>query len=152
MGDNSTVNNIYMALAAIAGAGLAVQAAVNTQLRAAFNSAIWAAIVSSAVAVLLLVGAQGVVRDPLKLPALSAHPWWMWTGGIMGGVYVIAIVALTRHLGVALVFASIVVGQLLTGLVIDHNGWFGVAVERLSPTRIIGAALLIAGLALIRWK
>ena len=28
----------------------------------------------------------------------------------------------------------------------------GVAVERLSPTRVIGAALLVAGLALIRWR
>jgi transporter family-2 protein len=146
------VNNVYMALAALAGAGLAVQAAVNTQLRAAFSSATWAAIVSSAVAVLVLFGAQAVIRDPLKLPSLSAHPWWMWTGGFMGGAYVLAIVALTRHLGVALVFASIVVGQLLTGLVIDHYGWFGVAVERLSPTKIIGAVLLVAGFVLIRWR
>jgi bacterial/archaeal transporter family-2 protein len=146
------VNNFYMVLAALAGAGLAAQAAVNTQLRAALGSALWTAIIQSALAVAVLVGAEAVVRDPLKAPNLSEHPWWIWTGGILGAAYVFAIVALTRHLGVALVFASIVVGQLLTGLLIDHYGWLGMAAQRVSLTRLAGAVLLVVGLVLIRWK
>lgn len=141
-----------MLLAALAGAGLAVQAAVNIQLRAATGGALWAAIITATLAAATLAGAQLFAREALTLPSPGQYPWWIWIGGVMGAAYVFAIVALTRHLGVALVFASIVVGQLLTGLLIDHNGWFSVAGQRLSPTRLIGALLLVAGMALIRWR
>ncbi len=67
-------------------------------------------------------------------------------------LYVFGVVALTRYLGVALFFAAVVVGQLGTGLVIDHWGWFGVPVHRVSPERFAGALLLLAGMALIRWR
>lgn len=141
-----------MLLAALAGAGLAVQAAVNIQLRAATGSALWAAIITAGLAVALLAGAQLFAREVLIVTTLSQYPWWIWIGGLLGGAYVFAIVALTRHLGVALVFASIVVGQLLTGLLIDHFGWFSVTVQRLTPARLLGAVLLVAGMLLIRWR
>ena len=38
------------------------------------------------------------------------------------------------------------------GLLIDHWGWFGVPVHRVSPGRVLGALLLLAGMALIRWR
>ncbi len=141
-----------MFLAALVGGGLATQAAVNTQLRAATGSALWAAILSAIVTVVLLFGAQLVARDPLVVPSVSQHPWWLWIGGLMGAFYVFAIASFTRHLGVALMFGSIVAGQLLTGLLIDHYGLFNSQVTRLSPSRIAGAVLLLGGLVLIRWK
>ena len=73
-------------------------------------------------------------------------------GGIAGASYVLAAVALARPLGVATLFAAIIVGQLTAGLVIDHFGWFNVPVHRLSPERVIGAVLLVGGMALIRWR
>jgi transporter family-2 protein len=146
------VKNLYMLLAAGAGAGLAIQAAVNTQLRAATGSALWAAVISSALAVALLAMVELFARDALQVTRLATYPWWIWIGGIMGAVYVFAIVAFTRHLGVALVFAAIVVGQLLMGLLIDHFGWFRVPMEPMSVTRLIGALLLVAGMIMIRWR
>lgn len=146
------MNNVYLLLATLAGAGLAVQAAVNTQLRVAANSALGAAAITATLAAVILSGAELIARDGFRMPALSQHPWWIWLGGVMGAFYVFAIVALTTRLGVALVFTAIVVGQLVTGLIADHYGWFGVAVVRLSPTRAIGALLLLAGMVLIRWR
>jgi transporter family-2 protein len=138
------VNNLYMLMAALVGSGLAVQAAVNTQLRAATGSALWASI--------LLAGVQLFVRDALTWPDMSKYPWWIWIGGVAGAFYVFAIASFTRHLGVALMFGSIVAGQLFAGLLIDHFALFGSASQRLTPARALGAALLLAGLALIRWK
>jgi len=146
------MNNLYLFLAALVGGGLATQAAINTQLRAATGSALWAAILSAVLTVLLLLGAQLVAREPLVLPSLSQHPWWIWIGGVMGAFYVFAIASFTRHLGVALMFGAIVAGQLFTGLLIDHYGLFNSPVARMSPSRVAGAVLLIAGLALIRWR
>lgn len=141
-----------MLLAALVGSGLAVQAAVNTQLRAATGSALWASILSASLTIVLLGGAQLFVRDALTWPDMAKYPWWIWVGGISGALYVFAIASLTRHMGVALMFGSIVAGQLVAGLLIDHFALLGAAGQRLSPARIIGAVLLLAGLALIRWR
>ena len=66
--------------------------------------------------------------------------------------YVLAAVTLARPLGVATLFAAIIVGQLTAGLVIDHFGWFNVPVHRLSAERLLGTAPLVAGMARIRWR
>ena len=146
------MQTLYWLLAAAAGSGLALQAGVNTQLRAATGSALWTSIISASFTVVLLTLLQMAQRDTLPLSGYSRFPWWIWTGGIAGAAYVFAVVALTRYLGVALFFAAVVVGQLGTGLLIDHSGWFGVPVHRVSPERLAGVVLLLAGMALIRWR
>jgi transporter family-2 protein len=146
------VNNLYMLLSSLAGAGLATQAAVNTQLRAATGSALSAALLSTIVTILILGSAQLLDRNGMTLPNPAQHPWWLWIGGVLGAYYMFSNAAYTRHLGVALMFGSLVVGQLLAGLLIDHYGLFRAEVQPLTPTRLLGAAMLIGGLALIRWR
>jgi len=146
------VQTLYWLLAATVGSGLALQAGVNTQLRAATGSALWTSIISASFTVVLLALLQVAQRDVLPLAGYSRYPCWIWTGGIAGAAYVFGVVALTRYLGVALFFAAVVVGQLGTGLLIDHWGWFGVPVHRVSPARFVGVVLLMAGMALIRWR
>ena len=146
------MRTLYWVLAAAVGSGLALQAGVNTQLRAATGSALWTSIISASFTVVLLALLQVAQRDVLPLSGYSRYPWWIWTGGIAGAAYVFGVVALTRYLGVALFFAAVVVGQLGTGLLIDHWGWFGVPVHRVSPARFVGVVLLMAGMALIRWR
>ena len=146
------MTNLYWFLAAAAGAGLAVQAGVNTQLRAATGSALWTSLLSASLTVVLLGLAQLVQRDALVTTGYARFPWWIWTGGIAGATYVLAVVVLARPLGVAALFAAVIVGQLTAGLVIDHFGWFNMPVHRVSPERLIGAALLVGGMALIRWR
>jgi transporter family-2 protein len=149
---NAAVQTVYWLLAAAVGSGLALQAGVNTQLRAATGSALWTSILSASLTVVLLAVLQVVQRDALPLSGYARYPWWIWTGGIAGAAYVFGVVALTRHLGVALFFAAVIVGQQGAGLLIDHWGWFGVPVHRLSPERFFGAVLLLAGMVLIRWR
>lgn len=144
--------NLYWFIAAIAGAGLAAQAGVNTQLRAATGSALWTAVISASITVVLLAGALLLQRDTLATGGYGRYPWWIWTGGFAGAAYVLAAVVFARSLGVATLFAAVIVGQLTAGLVIDHFGWFNVPVHKVSPERLIGAALLVGGMALIRWR
>jgi transporter family-2 protein len=118
----------------------------------ATGSALWAAILSACVTVLLLGAAQLYVRDPLDAAQLPRFPWWIWIGGLMGAAYVVAIAALTRPLGVAAFFVALVTGQLLGGLLIDHFGWFNAPVRPMSPARLLGVVLLLAGMGLMRWR
>jgi transporter family-2 protein len=69
---------------------------------------------------------------------------------VLGSFFVLTAILATPPLGAALMLASLVVGQTITALVIDHYGWFGVQVHPLSPMRIAGAALLIGGVMLLR--
>lgn len=148
----AAVQNLYWLLAAAIGAGLAVQAGVNSQLRVATGSAMWTALISASITVVLLAAALLARRDALQLTGYSRFPWWIWIGGAAGAAYVLGAVVLTRPLGVATLFAAIIVGQVTAGLIIDHFGWFGVPVHRASVDRMLGAALLIAGMAIIRWR
>ena len=146
------MRTLYWFLAATVGSGLALQAGVNTQLRAATGSALWTSVISASLTVMILVAALLVQRDGLVTSGYGRYPWWIWTGGIAGASYVLAAVVFTRSLGVATLFAAVIVGQLAAGLIIDHFGWFNVPVHKASPERLIGAALLVGGMALIRWR
>jgi transporter family-2 protein len=75
----------------------------------------------------------------------------MWTGGLFGALFILMAVVTTPALGAALMLASSIVGQLGAALVIDHYGLFGGTVIPVTPTRVIGVALLGAGVILIRW-
>jgi transporter family-2 protein len=144
------MNSLLMVVAALAGGGMAFQVIVNTQLRLATGSALWTA------ATQFLVGLGGLIllalaaREPL--PHTVRGPWWMWVGGLLGASYIVVTVLLSRRLGTSLLLASTVVGQLLTALLIDHYGWLGAPVFRLSATRVLGAAFLMAGVLLMRTR
>jgi transporter family-2 protein len=143
------MNNLFLVLAVVVGAGLAVQVMVNAQLRLATASTVWAALLQFVVGLVGLLAAAALFREPVPA-ALPRSPWWIWTGGLLGATYILLSIVLVSRLGAALLLASVVVGQLAASLVIDHYGWLGAPVHRASPARLIGAALLVAGVALIR--
>lgn len=146
------MNNLYVLLGLVTGAGIAVQAAVNSRLRIALgDSPVWAAIVQTVIGLVALVAVGLLARQPVTA-SLGRHPWWMWTGGFLGMWYVTVNIFLTPKLGASLMLASMIGGQLAAALLVDHYGLFGVAIVRATPTRMLGVALLVAGVALLRWR
>jgi len=138
-------------LAVIAGALLPVQAGVNAQLRATLDHPLAATLVS------FLVGtvALGLVvlggRIPLQLGSgLGRAPWWHWTGGLLGAVYVALIIVLAPRLGAATLIAAVVAGQMVASLALDHWALVGFPLHPLSLQRALGALLVIGGVALVR--
>lgn len=150
------MTNLYALLMVVAGAAVAGQIVINAQLRAAAGSALWATNISFAVSMLagLAVAAIAAALGRMTFPdqALWRAPWWVWIGGLGGAMYVLLAVLLTRRLGVAVLSAAGILGQLVASLMIDHYGWFGAPVNRLSVTRVIGAVLLTLGALLVRWR
>jgi transporter family-2 protein len=144
----------YLLLSAAAGVGLAFQAVINARLSAALGSPIWATMVQVFVGLLLLVVVVGVTRQSLpEVAGVSRLPWWMWTGGMLGAAYVLTIIVATRPINnIALMLASVIVGQTVAAMLIDHFGWFGLAVHRLTVPRAVGVVLLLLGVLLIRWR
>jgi transporter family-2 protein len=60
------------------------------------------------------------------------------------------VIILTPRLGATLTFSLVVAGQLLMAVALDHYGLLGVPVQTISWLRILGIALITAGVVLIR--
>lgn len=146
------MNNVYMIVAVVVGAATVVQVMVNTQLRIATASVVWASFFQFAVGLVALAVTALLLREPFPLANLPRSPWWVWAGGLIGASYIFLSIFLLPRLGAALLVASIIVGQLVGSMLIDHYGWLGAPVHRLSLARMAGAALLVIGVALIRWR
>lgn len=147
------MNPFYLIVALGTGAAIAVQTLANTRLRVALGTPIWAAIAQFIVGLAALVVIAVLARQPAPvMGGLSRMPWWGWVGGAVGALFIVVSIVLTPRLGTALTLATITVGQLLAALVLDHYGLLGAPVVRLSLPRVLGAACLLAGIALMRWK
>ena len=147
------MNPFYLVVALATGAAIAVQALANSRLRVALGTPVWAAIAQFIVGLAALAVIAIVARQPSPdTGGLWRMPWWGWLGGAVGALFIVVSIVLTPRLGTALTLATITVGQLLAALVLDHYGWLGGPVVRLSLPRAIGAACLLAGIALMRWK
>jgi len=147
------VSLFYFVIALGTGAALAVQALANSRLRFALGTPMWAAIAQFIVGLAVLVVIAMVIRQPAPdTGGLSRMPWWGWLGGSIGSLFIVVSIVLTPRLGTALTLATITVGQMLAALVLAHFGWLGAPVMRLSLPRVRGAACLLAGIALMRWK
>ena len=147
------MNPFYLVVALGTGAAIAVQTLANSRLRVALGTPVWAAIAQFIVGLAALVVIAVLTRHPAPdMGGLSRMPWWGWVGGAVGALFIVVSIVLTPRLGTALTLATITVGQLLAALVLDHYGLLGAPVVRLSVTRVLGAAFLLAGIALMRWK
>ncbi|WP_426434136.1 DMT family transporter [Bradyrhizobium genosp. P] len=138
-------------LALGAGISVSVQQVLNGNLRAALNSPAWAGFVSYLGGLLTMVAVLLVLREPVpSWKLVTATPWWAWSGGFLGGVFILLMILLLPSLGAATLLALIVAGQMLAGIAMDHFGVFGLTPHPVSVSRLIGIALVIGGVLLIK--
>lgn len=144
-----TVLLLPMALAA--GAAVSTQFGVNSQLRGIVGGPVVAAAVSFVVGTVALVALALVVDRTLpSLEAVTSAPWWVWIGGLLGAFYVFASIILTPRLGAATTVGLILTGQLLASVVMDHFGLLRLPVQEITPLRLLGVLLMIAGVLLVQ--
>lgn len=80
-----------------------------------------------------------------KLSQWRSVPWYALGAGIFGLVVIGAISYMIPKVGVAASITTIVAGQLLVGLILDHFGLLGASVRALDITRILGIAVVLLG-------
>jgi transporter family-2 protein len=138
-------------LALVAGIAVVVQQALNANLRTALGSAAWSGFTSYFVGLLCMVALAVALRDPIPSAAVVARvPWWAWSGGILGAVFIALAILLVPKLGAATFIALLVAGQMMASVTLDHFGWLGLAQRPLDLPRVIGVLLLVGGVVLIR--
>jgi transporter family-2 protein len=145
-------NFIWPALLTV-GAGISVlsQQALNANLRAELNSAAWSGFMSYFLGVLCMVALAIVLRDPVPSTTTMARvPLWAWSGGIFGAIFIVLSIITIPKLGGAAYIGLLVTGQMIAALTVDHFGWLGVPERQIDLPRMLGVALLVGGVVLIR--
>jgi bacterial/archaeal transporter family-2 protein len=134
---------------AVAGGLVAMQAPINSGLGKAVGS-LPAASFSFAIGLVALVGITFVSGEGFgQIGEIGGLSWYYLIGGLLGAVYVTTVLISVRTLGAGGVTAATIAGQLLMSVVLDQLGILGLAQKQLTPGRVIGVALLAAGVFLI---
>ncbi|NOT61233.1 MAG: DMT family transporter [Acidobacteria bacterium] len=143
----------WLAISLIVALIIPGQAAMNAKMREFVLNPMYSSMVSFSVGALSCVllmfftmwrGEEGNWRGAANAP------WWAWCGGLVGMAFVtIALLAVPR-LGAASFSSAILAGQLIGALALDHFGWLGLPQNQITPTRLSGALLLLAGIWLVQ--
>lgn len=134
--------------------------------------AVWVSILGSVLVIALVFTVQSLRGVKLALPppydawwpfalvfvamtvllawAIAGLPLFFVFTGMLAAPYLIGASYLTPRLGVGLFLGSIIAGQLLGGLLIDHFGAFGTEPRPIDAMRLLGVAALFLGVVLIR--
>jgi bacterial/archaeal transporter family-2 protein len=143
----------YYLLSILAGVAVAFQTGVNSQLRTDTNNPVFTALISFTVGTIALVVLYlCFFRQSPAFPADYSFSWWKFTGGLLGVLYVTAVVIAAPRIGAANSLAFIVAGQFITAIVIDHYGWMRLPITPISLYRVAGIAFLLVGVYLIQKK
>ncbi|MDO4641217.1 MAG: DMT family transporter [Neisseria sp.] len=139
---------VLMALAA--GAALASQAAINSQLaKGLLVQPLVAATVSFAVGtVVLLILCLWKADLAGAWQQMPHQSWWKYLGGALGAGFVFTTVLLAPKLGITNMLFFVIIGQLLTAAVIDHFGLIHMPVRPLQIWHLAGLLVMAAGLGL----
>jgi transporter family-2 protein len=138
-------------LAALSGVSIVIQQVLNANLRTALNSAAWSGFMSYFVGLICMIALAVAMRDPVPSAAIASRiPWWAWSGGLFGAIFIALAIFLVPQIGAATFIALLVAGQMLASVTFDHFGWMGLTERPIDFTRLAGVALLIAGVVLIR--
>jgi transporter family-2 protein len=111
---------------AVMGAGISMQPLLNAQVATRAGHPVYGALISVFVSTCLMVVLVVLGRLPApNLRELAAGPAWMWIG--------------------------VIAGQLIASIVVDHFGLLGVPVHPIDLPRLIGVAMLVGGVVMIRF-
>ena len=139
----------FLPLALGIGVAMAIQTALNTQLRSYLHSPLQAAFLSFLVGTILLALMVLLQNQPKpSLQQLSQIPWFLWLGGFLG-VYAISLSIYTApRLGFLTLSGLIIFGQLAMSLLLDHFGWLGTEKMPVNWQRLLGAIIIFVGVLL----
>ncbi|MFL6861774.1 MAG: DMT family transporter [Allosphingosinicella sp.] len=139
-----------LAGAFLSGGFIALQAPTNAMLARGVGSPVNAALVSFAVGTLALLAVAFALGVRPSGGAVRALPWYAWTGGLYGAVFVAIAAFAAPRLGITFFLMVAIAGQLAMALKLDRLGAFGLARIDVSPARFAGVALVLAGCFLVR--
>ena len=146
------MTGLAVALAVAAGLAGAVQAAVMGELGGrvgVFPALAFSGVVAVVIGLTLLLVARRSLRG---LGDVVRQPLWLWTGGALSVLIILAITVASPRIGLAATIGILIAFNLCVAALIDRFGWFGFDQIAITWTRALGLVFLGAGAALSLFK
>ena len=143
-----------LVLIALAVGGLIpIQTSPNSRVRLSVgNHPVVSALISFSMALLVAIVATTISQGnalPQFAPGASL-PWWLWLGGVVSSIFVIAGATLSTLIGTATTVITFNAGTIAAGQVLEARGAFGARKNPLTLTRLIGLAVIFLGVLAVR--
>jgi bacterial/archaeal transporter family-2 protein len=119
--DAKNLSMFAVIVGVMGGAVVGVQRALNGQINEHSQQSFTTSLINfmTGTAFLLVLIFVGLILGNNELSALPNGPWWIYTGGIIGVIYIAFTSTIVQHLGVLTFTLFSVGGQLVASLVID---------------------------------
>jgi transporter family-2 protein len=140
---------VAVAVAAVIGGVIAMQAPLNSQLGRTVGG-LQASVVALCISFLALLALASITDGLGGIRRIGDAPWYVAIGGgLAGALYVGSIVWTVRALGAGGLTAVTIAGQLAVAVALDHFGWLGVERSPVTFAKVAGIALLALGTWLV---
>lgn len=138
-------------LGIVVGCAQPIMTSLNTKLSQRLRSPLLPSCTTFILAMILTGCVLLVLQGNLYIPlgTIAKEPWWIWTGGICGDIIVIFSILCLPKLGSVETVVFLVLGQIVSGLYIDHFGVFESAVIPMTLLRAVGAVLVFASVVAV---
>ncbi len=142
------MNAASYGLAVMVGVLLPLQVLLNASLGKQTGGPLFASMCSFFVGSAVLIVFWLATRPTFDAAALARVPWWAWTGGLIGALYVASATLLIPRTGAVALMSLVIFGQLVGSLLVDHYGVLG-ARQPIDALRLAGVALVAGGALLV---
>lgn len=138
-------------IAFLAGAAIATQAAMNSQLGMIVKNSLLATVVAFFSSLFFtLIALLFLTKKLPSLDSIREVPYYLWfSGGLLSAFGIGTFYWLIPKMGAGPMVSYALVGQLILAMIAGHYGWFQLPVIPLSTVKVIGIILLISGITLV---
>jgi transporter family-2 protein len=139
-----------IAATVVAGGLVAIQAPLNQALARTTTGSFGAAVVNFVVGLAVLIPITFLLAGGFSPgEGDESTRWYYFLGGLLGAGYVATALISVKYLGAGGVTAATIAGQLVLSMALDRAGILGLEQRPISIPRVLGVALLAAGVFLI---
>ena len=90
------------------------------------------------------------IRDENLQGFKQVKPLYL-SGGALAAIIIFTNVTAIHRIGVTLSISALLIAQLCLTFLIDSNGWFGVAKQKMRLPQFIGIGMMIAGVVILKF-
>jgi len=134
----------------VGGTLIALQAPTNSILAKSGGSPILAALISFAVGTLALFLVWLASGNRPRAEAFADLPAYVWLGGLYGAFFVAVAAFAAPRIGLASLITIGIGGQIVMAMALDHFGALGLPRDAVTLPKLLGVALVLAGVVLVR--
>ncbi|WP_419875001.1 DMT family transporter [Candidatus Pristimantibacillus sp. PTI5] len=133
----------------IGGALITLQGAANSRISqdiGTWQAAMITQLTGFITALLILL----LIRDGNWREFKQVKPLYL-SGGAYAAVIIFSNVTAIHQIGVTFTIAAVLIAQLCLTFLIDGNGWFGVAKQKMRLPQFIGLGMMMAGVVILKF-